>query len=190
MAFELARLIGPPERELIRGALATDYVKLDGGRARSGMNEWEDHLERQIVEAKDISETDRESLVKARRGQSRFRERVLAIEASCRVIKVDRREHLIASHCTPWRDCTDAEERIDGENGLMLIPTIDHLFDGSFITFENAGALIVSPSADKLSLTRMGIDVDRGMNVGVFSEGQWRYLKLHRAQVFLESRVG
>ncbi len=87
-------------------------------------------------------------------------------------------------------NCDDAEERLDGENGLMLTPTIDHLFDRGFITFENAGALIVSPSADKLSLTRMGIDVDRGVNVGAFSEGQRRYLEFHREQVFLESRVG
>ncbi len=107
MAFELARLIGPPERELIRGQLSTDSDQLAGGRARTEMNEWEDHLERQIIEAKDISETERDSLVKSRRGQGQFRERVLAIEASCRVTKVDRREHLIASHCKPWRDCDE-----------------------------------------------------------------------------------
>ncbi len=126
-------------------------------------------------------------LVKARRGQGHYREQVLAIEQRCRVTRVDRREHLVASHCKPWRDCTDAAERLDGENGLMLTPTIDHLFDRGFITFENSGDLIVSPSADRRSLARMGIDVQHGMNVGGFSDGQKPYLDFHREQVFLQS---
>ena len=36
--------------------------------------------------------------------------------------------HLIASHCKPWRDSTN-EKRLNGENGLLLTPSIDHLFD-------------------------------------------------------------
>ena len=56
-------------------------------------------------------------------------------------------EHLIASHVQPWRDSNN-EERLDGENGLLLTPTVDHLFDKGFISFENTGQLIVSPVAD------------------------------------------
>ncbi len=36
--------------------------------------------------------------------------------------------HIVASHCKPWRDATN-EERLNGENGLLLTPSIDHLFD-------------------------------------------------------------
>ena len=36
--------------------------------------------------------------------------------------------HLRASHIKPWRDATNAE-RLNGSNGLLLSPPIDHLFD-------------------------------------------------------------
>jgi len=39
------------------------------------------------------------------------------------------------------RDSKD-EERLNGENGLLLTPSIDHLFDRGFIGFEDNGTLI------------------------------------------------
>ena len=72
-----------------------------------------------------------------------FKERVAKIETKCRITGVENPVHLIASHCKPWRDATN-EERLDGENGLLLTPSIDHLFDRGFIGFENDGKLIVS----------------------------------------------
>ena len=50
------------------------------------------------------------------------------------------KSHLLASHCKPWRDASN-EERLDGENGLLLTPSIDHLFGRGFIAFEDTGAL-------------------------------------------------
>jgi predicted restriction endonuclease len=55
-----------------------------------------------------------------------------------------REEHLRASHCKPWRDSSN-EERLDGENGLLLRPNADHLFDRGFIGFEDNGDVLVSP---------------------------------------------
>jgi hypothetical protein len=46
-------------------------------------------------------------------------------------------EHLRASHCKPWRDATN-EERLNRENGLLLTPSIDHLFE--------RGAIFVRPA--------------------------------------------
>ncbi|MGO9038669.1 MAG: HNH endonuclease [Steroidobacteraceae bacterium] len=103
---------------------------------------------------------------------------VRSVERACRITKVERMEHLIASHVRPWRDSNN-EERLDGENGLLLTPTVDHLFDKGFISFEDSGQLIVSPVADPVSLKRMGIDRDARVNVGVFSQGQRRYLDFH-----------
>jgi hypothetical protein len=36
---------------------------------------------------------------------------------------------------------------LDGENGLLLAPNVDHLFGRGFIGFEDAGRLIISPVA-------------------------------------------
>ncbi len=125
--------------------------------------------------------------MQARRGQGLFRDNVRSIERACRITRVERPEHLIASHIQPWRDSSN-EQRLDGENGLLLTPTVDHLFDKGFISFENTGELIVSPVADPVSLKRMGIDRDRRVNVGGFSQGQRQYLKFHRENVLCMAR--
>ncbi len=94
--------------------------------------------------------------------------------------------HLIASHCKPWRDSTN-EERLNGENGLLLTPSIDHLFDRGFIGFEDNGKLIISPVAHRPSLQRMGIEIDKIVNVGGFTIGQKQFLDFHRNAVLLQS---
>ena len=101
---------------------------------------------------------------------------------------VDRPEHLIASHIRPWRDSSNSD-RLAGENGLLLTPTIDHLFDKGFISFEGDGRLIVSPVAHEESLQRMGIRRSEKLNVGVFSEQQRVFLDYHRENVFREAVV-
>jgi len=75
----------------------------------------------------------------------------------------------------------------NGENGLLLTPSIDHLFDRGFIGFENNGALIISPVAHRPSLQRMGLDTTNAVNVGVFTSGQKQFLDFHRNAVLLQS---
>jgi putative restriction endonuclease len=111
----------------------------------------------------------------------------MEIETRCRITGVTNPIHLRASHCKPWRD-SDNQERLNGENGLLLTPTIDHLFDRGFISFENSGALIVSPVAHTPSLNRMGVETNRIVNVGTFTEGQKQFLDYHRESVLLQAR--
>jgi hypothetical protein len=86
-------------------------------------------------------------------------------------------------HCKPWRDSTN-EKRLDGENGLLLTPTIDHLFDRGFIGFEDSGQLIISPVAHRPSLNGMGIETERPVNVGGFTEAN---ADVHRNSVLLRA---
>jgi putative restriction endonuclease len=123
-------------------------------------------------------------IIRARRGQGIFKQRVIEIEQCCRVTGVTNPVHLIASHCKPWRDSNNAE-RLNGENGLLLTPSIDHLFDRGFIGFEDNGTLIISPVAHRPSLERMGIDTQKVVNVGGFREGQKQFLEFHRNSVLL-----
>lgn len=150
---------------------------------------WEQHLEREIERSPAIQETEKQALVLARRGQGLFRALVQERETRCRVTGVDRPEHLRASHCKPWRDCESSKERLDADNGLMLTPSIDHLFDRGFISFENGGQLLVSPVAHRESLQRMGVPTNARTDVGPFRPGQQRYLEYHRDLVFLKSRL-
>ena len=131
-----------------------------------------------------IPQTDRLDIIRARKGL--FKERVRRIESRCRITGVENPVLLVASHCKPWRDVTN-EERLDGENRLLLTPSIDHLFDRGFIGFEDNGRLIISPVAHHASLQRMGIDTTKVINVGSFTSGQKRFLDFHRNDVLLKS---
>ena len=153
-----------------------------------GLEEWEDHEEDEVRSDPSVGETTRTALIQARRSQGAFKAQVHQREKHCRITGVDRVEHLRASHCKPWRDATN-DERLDGENGLLLTPTIDHLFDRGFIGFEDNGTLIVSPVAHRASLVRMGIETERVVNVGSFSTGQRAYLDFHREKVLLKART-
>ncbi len=149
-----------------------------------GIDEWEDKIQRSL-ETSDIPETERTAIVQAHRGQGLFKQRVLQFERACRVTRVDNLVHLVGSHIKPWRDAGNAE-RLDGANGLLLTPSIDHLFDRGFISFKNDGELLISPVADRGSLEKMGV---RGEgNVGGFSREQLPYLEFHRDAVFLQAR--
>lgn len=178
----LGDLIGHEARELMQMGRVAEPL----GQYGSGVIEWEEHLREQIEQDPRLDETEKEQVIMARRGQGRFRENVQQREARCRVTRVDRPEHLRASHCKPWRDATN-EERLDGENGLLLTPSIDHLFDRGFVSFEDSGRVLISPVAHTLSLQRMGVPTDKPLNTGPFTEGQRKFLDFHRNYVFLEA---
>jgi putative restriction endonuclease len=146
---------------------------------------WEKKIEQKVANDTSVPETERIALIRSRIGQGIFKDRVSKIEWRCRVTGVENPVHLVASHCKPWRDANN-EERLNGENGLLLTPTIDHLFDRGFIGFENSGKLIISPVAHKPSLERMGLDVKNVVNVGGFTSGQKTFLDFHRNSVLLQ----
>lgn len=150
------------------------------------LESWEGLLEQKIEADTSIAETQREQLIRARKGQGLFKDRVSRIESKCRITGVENPAHLVASHCKPWRDGTN-EERLDGENGLLLTPSIDHLFDRGFIGFEDNGRLIISPVAHLPSLERMGVSTTAVVNVGSFTSGQKAFLDFHRNAVLLRS---
>jgi putative restriction endonuclease len=180
----LAGLIGEEARSLV--ANAETIVAVDKGPIVTGddLDVWDRRLEEQVETDESVPETDREAIVRARRGQGLFKQRVMRIETRCRITGVENPNHLLASHCKPWRDSSN-EERLNGENGLLLTPSVDHLFDRGFIGFEDSGNLLISPVAHRPSLQRMGVETDRTMNVGTFTEGQRQFLQFHRNAVLL-----
>jgi putative restriction endonuclease len=183
LAEVLMGLIGAEVELIARSSDAVIPVSADD------LDSWERKLEQGVADDTAIPETDRLAIIRARKGQGLFKERVGQIESRCRITGVENPAHLVASHCKPWRDSTN-EERLNGENGLLLTPSIDHLFDRGFIGFENNGKLIISPVAHGPSLQRMGIDVTGIVNVGGFTSGQRQFLDFHRNAVLLLSVRG
>jgi len=187
LAMVLVTLIGTEARDIVQGNYVNDYINNEP--VANEQLRWENHLEQTINNDTAITETERETIVIARRGQGTFKTNVRRFENKCRITGVNKIEHLIASHCKPWRDCETHQERLDGENGLLLTPSIDHLFDRGLISFEDNGELLISNVAHKESLRKMGLPVDEHFNTGTFSEGQKAYLEYHREYLFLAANI-
>jgi len=146
-------------------------------------NEVEEDREVKQIESRDIGQTEKEQLIKARRGQGLFRQNVESIERFCRLTRMTNKRFLIASHIKPWKDSTD-REKIDGNNGLLLSPHVDKLFDGGWITFTDSGEILCADKNVQDVMKQWGLNPN--MNVGAFSKDQCNYMEYHRNKVFLE----
>jgi hypothetical protein len=134
-----------------------------------------------ILRQADLSVTEKEQLIIARRGQGIFRENVLRVEPRCRVTGVTDIAHLRASHMKPWSDCSNGE-RLSENNGLMLAPHVDHLFDQGYISFSDVGDIVISSECPPAVLTAWGISPST--NVRPFRVTQRPFLAYHREHVF------
>lgn len=126
-------------------------------------------------------ELEKIQLTRSRRGQGLFRANVRLVERGCRVTGLSIKRHLVASHIKPWRH-SDNFEKLDGHNGLLLSPHVDHLFDKGYISFEDSGHLLVSRELNPSVLEKWRITEET--NVGPFSPQQSGYLDYHRSHMF------
>lgn len=122
--------------------------------------------------------TTKESIIKARIGQGKFREDVLKLwNNRCPVTNVDLPELLIASHILSWQ-LSDDVEKLDKYNGLPLSPSIDKLFDKGFISFADHGDMLIGKNITTEILQKLGINLDTKIT-GLKNE-HFKYLKRHR----------
>ena len=148
-------------------------------------NELDNEIEKQLELDESVNQTEKEQLIKARRGQGKFRKNLEAIESKCRVTGLSDKRFLIASHCKPWRKSNN-QEKLDGNNGLLLSPHIDKLFDKGWISFtDNADLIISDPSVASLLSCW---SVPYPLNVGMFNELQKPYIQYHRNNVFRKAK--
>ncbi|MEZ6952591.1 MULTISPECIES: HNH endonuclease [unclassified Aeromonas] len=134
------------------------------------------------IKASTLEVTEKLQLSKSRIGQGLFRSNLEAIEPACRVTGVTNKALLIASHIKPWSKCDNNAERLDGNNGLLLSPHIDKLFDRGWITFTDAGDLLCAEPDIAQALLQWGIELP--LNVGPFSPKQAAFLEYHRDTIF------
>lgn len=135
----------------------------------------EEAKEVENIENADIPDQDKLQLIKARKGQGVYRSNLLKIEKCCRVTGVTNISFLVASHIKPWSKSENAE-KIDGNNGLLLSPHVDRLFDRGFISFTDNGDMLIKEEA-KDAFISWGLVIK---NVGVFNKKQSNYLAYHR----------
>lgn len=118
----------------------------------------------------------REAVVKTRINQSEFRKRLLNRYSKCCLCGVSNEEFLLSSHIKPWSK-SNRSERLDVDNGLLLCPNHDRLFDQGYISFSDNGDILISDDLSQIDQTLM--NVRRGMHIDL-SEGNKSYLSYHR----------
>ena len=134
----------------------------------------------QALELNLPNETERKGLVTSRVGQGAYRKRIIhRWEYKCAVTKFDDLRILIASHIVPWSESTDIE-RLDVDNGLLLSPTYDALFDQHLISFEHNGKIILSDTIEMQAYQKIGVT---GLEtIPNLSQYNLNYLDRHRVR--------
>ena len=131
---------------------------------------------------KEIETTTKVNLVNARVGQGKFRSEVLELWGNCcSVTRSATGAAIRASHIKPWRYSTD-EERLDPNNGLPLVASLDALFDAGLISFKPSGTLIVSSVLSESE--RQIFDLDSRSLTKTPTQKTAQYLVYHRDCVF------
>ena len=87
---------------------------------------------------------------------------------------------MLTSHIKPWAD-SDEKEKLDVDNGLLLCPAHDRLFDKGFITFADDGFIEISEELDEIN--RTNLNVHEGMRINL-TEDNIKYLSYHRTNIY------
>ena len=131
-----------------------------------------------------LTVTEKETIVKARRGQGSYRDKLIKkYNHSCIMTKVSISQVLVASHIKPWAIC-DNKERVDVNNGLLLSATYDRLFDSGLITFDKDGKLKISKLISKDNADRLEIKSGTKYDIKYCNEMK-NYLDYHNNVIFV-----
>lgn len=127
-----------------------------------------------------LDETEKEQLIKIRIGQGIFKRKLLSIDCKCKICGLEEQSLLIASHIKPWK-YSNSYERLDVNNGFLLCPTHDALFDKGYITFYDDGLIMISDLIDESQLEMLNIN----KNIRItFNDSTRQYIKWHRENEF------
>ncbi|MDE7138680.1 MAG: HNH endonuclease, partial [Ruminococcus sp.] len=132
-----------------------------------------------------ISITEKNSLIKSRVGQGKFREALLKkYNETCIITGINIKTLLVASHIKPWAVSSNTE-RLSPENGLLLSATYDRLFDSGLISFDNSGIVLISKYIDNFNRLKLHLDNKISVNTD-FSKETKINLEYHRDIIFLK----
>lgn len=126
---------------------------------------------------------ERKAIINARVNQSVFRKKLLNRYGKCCICGINITDCLIASHIRPWSECEDAKDKLNEDNGLLLCPNHDKLFDNGLISFDDNGKIVISSKLDSENQKLLGVSSD---NLIEYHGNTKEYMKYHRKKYFPE----
>jgi len=173
------------------GAMPVEYeatVHGDRSAARQPDLAATQRLEDDIAEII-VGDTERLREILARIGQGDFRRDVLELwDGRCAVTGCDRTELLRASHIKPWR-VADSGQRLDANNGLPLVATLDALFDRGLLSFADDGTALYADNLDVAELIEAGVIGAQVRLSRPISDAQAAYMQDHRQRFGFEGNT-
>lgn len=140
-----------------------------------------DELHNEEWNIDEVAETERLALEKSRVGQGVFREKLFQLWSYCSVTSLSNPSLLRASHIKPWRESTN-RERLDPFNGLLLIPSLDALFDQGYITFDRKGGILISDLISNREQSLFNVNDKQKLRY-IYPDNN-KYLDYHREKIF------
>lgn len=157
-----------------------NFKKIDEGLF--ALIEYDENL---LLLEEDIQDTETATVTKIRKGQSKFRKKLLkSLKSQCPITKISDKRLLIASHIKPWWRSNNVE-RLDTNNGFILSMLFDKLFDKGLITFSFEKKLVISNSLSANNIEKIGIENNQVV-INLPIEGRENYLDYHHNKVFLK----
>lgn len=123
---------------------------------------------------------EREVTVSERVHQRVFREGLLRKYPHCCLCSVTNPELLFASHIKPW-DKSTSMEKTNLNNGLLLCPNHDKLFDKGFISFDSNGSILISEQLSDMDRTFMNVNPNSTLEM---NDEMKEFMEFHRNNVF------
>lgn len=151
-----------------------------GGESRFNFTQSSGTKNHLSARLKKPSITERSGNVVQRVGQEYHRQEMIKRwKGKCPVTGCSILAILKSSHIVPWSESNN-EERLDVNNGILLSPDVDALFDRYLISFEDDGGMILSKKVAEKDLLALGIDTSVKIPI---REGMKSYLKRHRERL-------
>ena len=128
----------------------------------------------EILQSDGLSVTEKSILVSARVGQGQFRQRLFEQWDGCAVTGYGMPAMLVASHIKPWRSASNLE-RLDPNNGLLLLANLDKAFDRGYISFSDNGQILIANALERPEV----LGINHQMRLAVRDQSL-KYLQYHR----------
>ncbi len=132
------------------------------------------------IDALPIEGKTKDTVVKVRINQGVFRDLLLGRYGRCCICGMTNPQLLTASHIKPWA-ASGPDERLDPDNGFLLCPNHDKLFDQGFISFDDDGRIMISKLLNNAERVLMNVSSDIKIQL---TEQNKKYLAYHRVHVF------
>lgn len=132
------------------------------------------------ISSLNVEGASKKAIINIRVNQGIFRDLLLKRYNRCCLCGVENHTLLTASHIKPWAQ-SEPTEKLDVDNGFLMCPNHDKMFDKGYISFDDDGKIIIS---DRLTENdRVFLNVDSKMHIEL-TESNKKYLKFHREKVF------